>query len=267
MGRLREAFDRAAAEERAALVVYLCAGDPDLETTVRLMRAIAEAGADVIEVGMPFSDPTADGPVIQRASERALSAGTTMKGVLGAVRALRADASVSPDVGVVLFGYYNPIIAFGEERLAREAAEAGVDGLLVVDLPPEESAPLVGTLRSAGLDFVPLVAPTTPDERMDRIAESADGFLYYVSLTGVTGARADLDAAGARARVLHERTGKPVAVGFGVKTPDDARKLAARAQGVVVGSAICLEIEGSQEPDEAVRRVGELTAALRDACG
>jgi tryptophan synthase alpha chain len=263
MNRLSRAFERAAADDRAALVIYMCAGDPDLATTVRLMRAAAEAGADVIEVGVPFSDPTADGPVIQRASERALAAGTTVKGVLDAVRQLREE---QPDVGVVLFGYYNPILAFGPQRLAREAAAAGVDGFLVVDLPPEESAELVGILRAEQLAFVPLVAPTTPDARMDTIAETADAFLYYVSLTGVTGAEANLAAAGDRAQALNQRTGKPVAVGFGVKTPADARQVASHAQGVVVGSAICLEIEAAADPDDAVRRVSELTAALRDGC-
>jgi tryptophan synthase alpha chain len=263
MSRLTAAFARAEAENRAALVIYLCAGDPDLPTSVRLMRAIADAGADVIEVGMPFSDPTADGPVIQRASERALLAGTSFDGVLGAVRELRAHNS---QVGVVLFGYYNPILAHGEAAAARDAAQAGVDGFLVVDLPAEEAAPFLEVLRPNGLALIPLVAPTTPDTRLARIASGADAFLYYVSLTGVTGAEADLGAAALRAVQVKQQSGLPVAVGFGVKTADDARRLAATVDGVVVGSAVCSAIESAPDADSAVQRVAELVRGLRAAC-
>src|SRR5262249_44734915 len=189
--RLSEAFARAAREKRAALIVYLCAGDPDLETTSELMLAAIEAGADIIEVGMPFSDPTADGPVIQRASERALRAGTSFDGVLAAVRRVRAKS----EAGLVLFGYYNPILARGEAQAVAAAKAAGIDGFLVVDLPPEEAGPLCAELDRHGLDLVPLVAPTTPDARVDLIARVAGSFLYYVSLTGVTGAKADLKQA------------------------------------------------------------------------
>jgi tryptophan synthase alpha chain len=262
MSRLAEAFARAKREDRAALVIYLCAGDPDLATTVDLLKAAAEAGADVIEVGMPFSDPTADGPVIQRASERALASGTTLRGVFGAVRKLR-DAH---DVAVVLFGYYNPLLAFGEDAVAAAAAEAGVDGFLVVDLPPEEAGTLVPALRAHSLDLVPLVAPTTPPSRVNRIAEVAGSFLYYVSLTGVTGAQADLERAAARAVEVRAATGKPVAVGFGVKTPDDVRRVAKQADGVVVGSAVCQAIEAARTPQAAVTAVRELVRSLRAAC-
>lgn len=263
MSRLAQAFARAEREQRAALVVYLCAGDPDLAATPRLIRAAAEAGADVVEVGMPFSDPTADGPVIQRASERALAAGTTLQGVLGAIR----EARKTTDVAVLLFGYYNPILSLGEARAASEAAEAGVDGFLVVDLPPEEAGSLAAELRQRGMDFVPLVAPTTPDARVDEIARVAGAFLYYVSLTGVTGAATDLRAAAKRARIVRERTGKPVAVGFGVKTPDDVRALAREVDAVVVGSAVCLAIESAANADAAVAAVSALVASLRAGCG
>lgn len=263
MSRLRAAFERAEREQRAALVVYLCAGDPDLVTTEKLVLAAIDAGADVIELGVPFSDPTADGPVIQRASERALANGTTLAQSLAIAAKVRAQKS---DVGIVMFGYYNPILAYGEARLAADAKRSGVDGFLVVDLPPEEAGPLLGPLETEGLDFVPLVAPTTPDARIERIARTARSFIYYVSLTGVTGAEADLDAACVRAAALKARTGKPVAIGFGIKTPAHAKKVALKADGVVVGSAVCSAIEAAKSPDEAVNAVRALVSELRAAC-
>jgi tryptophan synthase alpha chain len=263
MSRLQAVFARAEREQRAALVAYLCAGDPDLPTTEKLVLAAIEAGADVIELGVPFSDPTADGPVIQRASERALAKGTTLAQALEVAAKVRAKHA---DVGIVLFGYYNPILAFGEQKLAAEAKRSGVDGLLVVDLPPEEAGSLLAPLEAEGLDFVPLVAPTTPDARIERIARTARSFLYYVSLTGVTGAEADLDAAGVRAVALKARTGKPVAIGFGIKTPAQAKKAAAKADGVVVGSAICAAIEAAKSPEDAIKAVRSLVTELRAAC-
>ncbi len=264
-GRLAATFARARAEDRAALVIYLCAGDPSLADTPRLVRAAAEAGADIVELGMPFSDPTADGPAIQRASERALSAGATLPGVLGALRELRAGGC---DVRVVRFGYYIPILAYGEAELARDAAAAGVDGLLVVDLPPEEAAPLREPATAAGLDLVPLVAPTTGIERARAVAAEATGFVYAVSMTGVTGSAAgDLAEAGARASELAEASGRPVAVGFGVKTPEDAAAVAAQADGVVVGSALVRRVEAAgADVDAAEASVRELVGALSKAC-
>jgi tryptophan synthase alpha chain len=262
MGRLSLAFDRARREGRAALVVYLCVGDPDLETSVKLMLAAAEAGADIFEVGMPFSDPTADGPVIQRASERALASGTTLQGVLEVIRRVRERS----DVGIVLHGYYNPILAFGEHKATEAAKRAGVDGFLVVDLPPEEAGPLLAALAMQQLDFVPLIAPTTPDARVSMVGRLAGSFIYYVALTGVTGAAADLEQAGARAAQVRALTGKPVAIGFGIKTAQDARVVAAHADGVVVGSAVCSAIEQAHSPEQAVARVRELVAALRASC-
>jgi len=262
VSRIRAAFERAERENRAALVVYMCAGDPDLETTERLVLAAIEAGADVIELGVPFSDPTADGPVIQRASERALAKGTTLAQALEVAAKVRAKS----EAGLVLFGYYNPILSYGEARFAADAKRLGVDGVLVVDLPPEEAAPLLGPLEASGIDFIPLIAPTTPDARIDRIARIARSFIYYVSLTGVTGAEADLDAAGVRAVALRARTQKPVAIGFGIKTPAHAKKAALKADGVVVGSAVCSAIENAKNPDDAVRSVRALVAELRAAC-
>ncbi|MCB9596439.1 MAG: tryptophan synthase subunit alpha [Sandaracinaceae bacterium] len=246
MSRLDAVFER----ERTALVIYLCAGDPSLEVTPDLIVAAAEAGADVVEVGMPFSDPTADGPTIQAASERALRGGATLPKVLDAVRAARART----DVPIVLFGYYNPILRYGEARLAADAAAAGVDGFLVVDLPPEHVAPLLGPLREHGLDFIPLLAPTSTAARVEAATSVAGAFIYYVSMTGVTGAAgAPLEAAAARAAELTAQTGKPVVVGFGVRSAEDVATVAAKARGVVVGSAVVRAIEASSEPVAAVR--------------
>ncbi len=264
MGRIQQAFERAQDAERAALVIYLCAGDPDLATTARLVCAAADAGADVIELGMPFSDPTADGPTIQKASERALAAGATMGGVLEVVREVRKTHQVP----ILLFGYYNPLLSYGEVKLANEAADAGADGFLVVDLPPEES----GTLRDAaiarGMDLVPLIAPTSHEERMRLAAETATSFVYYVSMTGVTGSvGTDLSVAAQRAGEVAKRIGRPIALGFGVSTPEDVRGVAAHVAGVVVGSAVVRRVESAKTPDEAVASVSELVAALAGATG
>ncbi|MFW6051212.1 MAG: tryptophan synthase subunit alpha [Myxococcota bacterium] len=265
MGRVGEAFERAKGERRAALVIYVCAGDPDLAVTPRLIEAAARGGADVVEVGMPFSDPTADGPAIQRASERALAGGATLRGVLDAVRAARERGVRVP---VLLFGYYNPILRYGEERLVQDAADAGVDGFLVVDLPPEESAGLREPAARRGLDYVPLVAPTSTEARKRLAAAQATGFVYYVSLTGVTGAAGvDLAVAAERAGALQSMVGKPVAVGFGVKSPDDVRRIAPHAAGVVVGSAVVRAIEDAPDPDAAVAAVERLVADLASSTG
>lgn len=261
MSRLRGVFRRVSGEDRAALLIYLCAGDPSLETTPDLIVAAAEAGADVIEVGMPFSDPTADGPTIQAASERALAGGATLRGVLAAVRAARTRT----EVPILLFGYYNPILRYGEARFARDAEATGVDGLLVVDLPPEHAGPLLVPMREHGLDFVPLIAPTSTPARIVAAAAVASAFLYYVSMTGVTGAAgADLAAAAKRAAAIAESTGWPVVVGFGVRSREDVATVAARADGVVVGSAVVEAIHASSDPVAAVRAiVMELASGLR----
>ena len=259
MGRIAEAFGKARAEDRAALVIYVCAGDPDLRTTEDIVVAAAEGGADVIELGVPFSDPTADGPAIQRAAERALAGGTTLSGVLDTVRAIRART----DVPILLFGYYNPILAYGEEKLAEDAANAGADGFLVVNLPPEESEGLRGPAIERGLDFVPLVAPTSDPARISQAAKAATSFIYYVSMTGVTGSKAaDLESAAARAAGLQREVGRPVALGFGVKTTEDVSKVAPHVGGVVVGSAVVSTIESASGREEAVASVRALVADL-----
>jgi len=261
--RLAAAFTRAESEDRAALVIYLCAGDPDLASTPDLLVAAAEAGADVLEVGMPFSDPSADGPTIQRASERALAAGANMAGVLEAVRATRARV----ETPIVLFGYYNPILRYGEAKLVRDAKEAGVDGLLVVDLPPEVAQPLLVPMAEHGLAFVPLVAPTSTDARIAAAAEVGRAFLYYVSMTGVTGgAAADLVGAAQRASEVRAATGCPVAVGFGIRSRADARAVASGADGVVVGSAVVRAAHAAGSPEERIAVVRELVAELSSGC-
>jgi tryptophan synthase alpha chain len=262
MSRIARAFETAKRENRAALVIYLCAGDPDLDTTVELVLAAADSGADVIELGMPFSDPTADGPVIQRASERALRAGASMRSVLGVAQRVRQKS----DVPIVLFGYYNPILAFGEAALAKAVKAAGIDALLVVDLPPEEGTSLLPELSANGIELIPLIAPTTPETRVARIAEVAGSFLYYVSITGVTGAQADLPTAAKRAAALRAQTGKPVAVGFGIKTEQDVAAVARDADGAIIGAAVVSAIEHAATPAQAIADVRALCVSLRRGC-
>jgi tryptophan synthase alpha chain len=260
MSRLADAFARTRMERRPALVIYLCAGDPDLATTASLVRAAAEAGADVVELGVPFSDPTADGLTIQRASERSLARGTSLRGVLGVVREVRA----STEVPIVLFGYFNPILAYGEAKLAADAADAGVDGMLVVDLPPEEAILLRDAAAARGLDFVPLVAPTSDAARVKLAADAATSFVYYVSMTGVTGAElSDLGDAAKRAGALEASIGKPVALGFGIKTREDVATVSPHVAAVVVGSAVVRAIDDAGSPKAAVAAVRALVTELR----
>ncbi len=264
MSRIAERFASLRDQDERALVVFLSAGDPDLETTDALVVAMAEAGADVIEIGIPFSDPTADGPTIQRSSERGLASGASLRRVLEGVRRVR-DRIEAP---IVLMGYANPFYAMGGRRFASSAAEVGVDGVIVPDLPPEEGASFFEQLQHEGIDDILLAAPTTTRERMKSLAEATRGFLYYVSLTGVTSARSGL-AEGIREGVelAREFTELPVCVGFGISTPEHAREVGAYADGVVVGSAIVDRIEAATTPDEAVDSVAlyvaEMKAALR----
>jgi len=263
--RLVETFARCRERGRAALVVFVEAGDPDLATTERLVPALADAGADVIELGVPFSDPIADGPTIQRASERALASGTTPAGVLDLAARLRAGGLPVP---LVLFSYANPLLAMGEEAFAVRAAASGIDGVLVTDLPPEEGRPLSAVLRRHGLSPVFLLAPTSPDARLARAAALSRGFVYLVSRSGVTGARAslpvDLPALVARVRSAAGRL--PVAIGFGISTAAQVAEAARLADGVVVGSALVGAIEsavrdGRDPVDAAASLVRELAAA------
>lgn len=259
MSRIETRFHALRETGRKALIPFITAGDPDLHLTVPLMHGLVEAGADVIELGVPFSDPIGDGPVIQLACERSLAHGTGLTHVLAMVREFRTRDADTP---VVLMGYMNPIEVMGAGRFADTAAEAGVDGVLTVDLPPEEMGEFSGQLAEAGLDPIFLIAPTTTDARMQIICDHARGFVYYVSLKGVTGA-GTLDTAGASARVntLHSLTGLPVGVGFGINTPDKAAAMSVVADAVVVGSALVNLVHKHAGDDAAVMR--EVTGMLR----
>ena len=237
MSRLAGVFARARAERRKVLVIYLTAGDPDHETSARLMSAAIEAGADVVEVGVPWSDPSADGAVIQAAMHRALAAG----GGLGCALAVTATVrEAHPNAGLVLFGYANPVVVMGTEVFALKARDAGADAVLCVDYPPDEDSRLTSALAREGLDFIALLAPTSTASRIAAAAAVANGFIYYVSLTGITGtALADVAEPQAQVTAIRKATNErvPVVVGFGIRTPDAARSVAAFADGVVVGSA------------------------------
>ena len=236
MSRIEKAFADAKRNQRKLLIPYITAGDPDAGATVPLMHALVRAGADVLEIGVPFSDPMADGPVIQAACERALASNVSLRQILGLVRDFRARDSATP---VVLMGYLNPIEALGFASFARAAAEAGVDGVLVVDLTPEESGELQPLLRASGLDAIYLVAPTTTDTRMMEILKRASGYLYYVSLKGVTGSdKLDINAVAEKLSKLREATQLPLAVGFGIRDAESAGRVGKIADAVVVGSAL-----------------------------
>jgi tryptophan synthase alpha chain len=247
--------------KRTALVAYLTVGEPSVEETTQLALVALEAGADVLELGVPFSDPTADGPVIAAASHRAIGRGGSLRAALDVAKAIRRE-SAAP---LVLFTYYSPIMAFGDERLPHAAAEAGADGLLVVDLPPEEGKTLRAAVDQVQLAFIPLVAPTTGREREPLVLARARGFVYYVSLTGVTGAGgAPLEAAGRAAAELRSRSGLPVVVGFGIDSAEKARLVAEQGvDGVVVGTAIVRAIAGAADRASRQRAVGDLVRALR----
>ena len=258
MGRIGKSFARRRAEGRAAFVPFLTAGDPSLDRTVEAAVELERAGADVLELGVPFSDPLADGPVIQRASERALARGVTLGAVLGGVRRIRERS----ELPLLLFSYFNPLLQRGLERLAREAAEAGVDGVLITDLPPEEADGWLGAARGAALDTVFLAAPTSPPERLRRVAEASRGFVYAISRTGVTGERRALsDEAAPLVARLRELTDVPVALGFGLSTPEQVAEAGKVADGVVVGSALVRFLEEQPEGDLGAQ-VRWLTSAM-----
>ncbi|HEY2900318.1 MAG TPA: tryptophan synthase subunit alpha [Polyangia bacterium] len=266
MSRLGACFARARAEKRKALVLYLTAYDPDGPTSLRLLLAAAEAGADVIEIGVPWSDPSADGAVIQAAMHRALAAGGGLRHTLELCQAVRQK---QPHVGLVLFGYANPIVVMGPEVFALRAADAGADAVLCVDYPPDEDTELTHALTRRGLDFIPLLAPTSTAARIAAAAAVASGFIYYVSLTGITGTRL-VNVAEPRIQVdaIRAATGGkvPVVVGFGIKTPADARAVADFADGVVVGSAAVQLVEKAVAAgrDPAIE-LGAFVRSLRDA--
>jgi tryptophan synthase alpha chain len=251
VSRLRAVFDKAAAEKRAALVAYLTFGDPDPKRSIDVIEAVCRAGADVVELGVPFSDPSADGPSIQRAMERALAAGGSIGGALDAVAELRKRGVTTP---IVLFGYYNPIFVMGTEAFAARAAQAGVDAVLTVDLPIDELAELAAPLAAKGVGVIPLVAPTSTPERIARLGEVSPPFVYYITLTGVTGSRAAAPVDPARLDMIRKAAKAPVAVGFGIRTPADAARFSAIADGVVVGTAIVDRVaEGAEAVAALVR--------------
>jgi tryptophan synthase alpha chain len=245
--RIETRFAELAAKKRAALVTFITAGDPDLETSRELLLALPKAGADLIELGMPFSDPMADGPAIQASSLRALKAGHKMTHTLQLVRGFRKVDQATP---IVLMGYYNPIYVYPAEKFVADAAAAGVDGLIVVDVPPEADDELCLPAVAAGLNFIRLATPTTDDKRLPAVLANTSGFVYYVSIAGVTGTRApDIAAVHTQVARIKRQTKLPVAVGFGVKTPEQAKAIAAGADGVVVGSALVSAIAESLTKD------------------
>lgn len=263
MRRIKQTFERLAQADRKALVPFITAGDPSLEATVPVMRALVAAGADVIELGVPFSDPMADGPSIQRSSERAIARGAGLRYVLRCVAEFRQDDARTP---VVLMGYLNPIEILGAADFAKDAAAAGVDGVLLVDLPPEEAGPTREAFNAAGLDLISLAAPTTAGPRLARLAEESQGYLYYVSFAGVTGgSQLDIADVSRRAGDLRQRATVPVLVGFGIRDAASAAALGPVADGVVVGSALVDAVSGASSPEEAGRRAGEFLAPLRRA--
>lgn len=262
MSRIARRFADLRAHGRKGLIPYICAGDPSADLTVPLMHALARAGADVIELGIPFSDPMADGPVIQRAAERAIRNGVGLKQALSMVREFRADDATTP---VVLMGYANPIERMGREAFTHAASEVGVDGVLVVDYPPEECEQYARELRTANIDPIFLLAPTSTDERTERIARQASGYLYYVSLKGITGAgHLDVSSVAAKLPLIRRHTEVPVGVGFGIRDADGARAIARVADAVVIGSRIIEQMETAGR-ERAVAAAHDFIAGIRSA--
>ena len=263
MTRIEETFARLAARKRKAFVAFVMAGDPDPETSLAVIRGLPEAGVDVIEIGMPFTDPMADGPAIQRAGQRALDGGQTMDRTLAMVRDFRAGDATTP---VVLMGYYNPIYSRGVPRFVAEAKDAGVDGLIVVDLPPEEDDELCLPAQAAGLNFIRLATPTTDDRRLPKVLQNTSGFVYYVSITGITGsAQASAADVGPEVARIRAQADLPVCVGFGIRTPETAGAIARVADGAVVGSAIVERLAAGESPAEVLAFVRGLAEGAHAA--
>lgn len=262
MNRLEREFERLRKDHRKALVVYLTAGDPSLETTETLILELDKAGVNILEIGVPFSDPTADGPVIQAASQRALQKGVTLENILVMIESVRKRS----DIPIILFGYYNPIYRYGNEAFAAKASAAGVDGILVVDLPMEESFELRRYTDRMGMDFISLIAPTTNDSRIGRIVSRAKGFLYYITVTGVTGMAkpepADVERDVNRIRRLSHL---PIVAGFGISTPQQVAQIAPLADGIVIGSAIVRMIADNQGKEDLPRLVSSYIGEIRKA--
>ena len=261
MSRIAARFAALREEGRAGLVTYLTAGDPDRDTSARLLAGLPGAGADLIEIGMPFSDPMADGPVIQQAGRRALQQGMTLRHTLALVRELRRRDDATP---IVLMGYYNPIYRYGPGSFAGDAVGAGVDGVIVVDLPPEEDAELTGPGRAAGLDVIRLATPTSDEQRLSRIVKGAGGFIYYVAIAGITGTRsADSSEVAAAVARLRRLTELPIAVGFGIRTPEQAAAVARAADAAVVGTSLVQRVALNLDPDGRAKP-GLVDAVLAD---
>ncbi|MDQ2066003.1 tryptophan synthase subunit alpha [Xinfangfangia sp. CPCC 101601] len=263
MTRIDDTFARLKSEGKKAFVAYIMAGDPDEAVSLEVMKGLPEAGVDIIELGLPFTDPMADGPTIQLAGQRALDHGMTMDRVLGMARSFRASNSTTP---IVLMGYYNPIYSRGVDRFLTEAKEAGIDGLIIVDLPPEEDSELCIPAQAAGLNFIRLATPTTDGKRLPKVLQNTSGFVYYVSITGITGAAAakPADVAPEVARIK-AATDLPVIVGFGINTPEAAQGIASVADGCVVGSAIVKAIGEGQPVAEVLAKVKALAAGAHAA--
>jgi tryptophan synthase alpha chain len=260
--RLDAAFQRLKANGEKALIAYLMAGDPGLAETEQLVLALEQSGADVIELGVPFSDPIADGPVIQQAAQRALQNGTSLRRILASVKSLRQRT----DIPIVLMLYYNSIYAMGHDAFCKAAREAGVDGLIVPDMPPDEAGPLKAPAEEAGLQLIFLLAPTSTEDRRKFVARESHGFVYYVSLTGITGARlTNVADVGSNVEKIRKVSGTPIAVGFGVATPEDAARVSKIADGVIVGSAIVQRIESHRQDPGMVGDVAGFVRSLKTA--
>jgi tryptophan synthase alpha chain len=264
MSRINGCFAQLEQQNRVALIPFVTAGDPNPDLTVPLMHAMVEAGANIIELGVPFSDPMADGPVIQRASERALKHGTSLRDVIGMVARFRQD---DPNTPVLLMGYLNPVEVMGYALFAEMAAEAGVDGLLTVDLPPEEADDLLRALGPKGIDPIFLLAPTSSERRIRRVCDAASGFVYYVSAKGITGSvNLAIGEVADKVSGIRKVTSLPVGVGFGIKTPENAQAVAQVGDAVIVGSALVKRVEAlAERPEEIAPAVTELLVAMRHA--
>ncbi len=263
MTRIDQCFARLRQEGRKAFVSYIMAGDPDHDTSLALMKGLPAAGVDIIELGVPFTDPMADGPTIQLAGQRALEGGQTLEKTLEMVRRFRAEDNQTP---IVLMGYYNPIYNRGVARFLADATDAGVDGLIVVDLPPEEDEELCLPARAAGINFIRLATPTTDDKRLPKVLQNTSGFVYYVSITGITGAAAaEAGAVGPEVARIKRQTDLPIIVGFGITSPEAAQEIAAVADGCVVGSAIVKRIGAGEPVAEVLDYVASLAAGAHAA--
>jgi tryptophan synthase alpha chain len=269
--RIARRFAQLAAENRAAFVAYVMAGDPDAEQSLETLRGLPAAGADLIELGFPFSDPMAEGPPVQRAAQRSLAAGTTLAGALAQCSAFRSGSAGDNDTPIILMGYLNPVLTYGLDRFAADAAGSGVDGLIIVDCPPEEADPLADALEAHGVALIRLATPTTDDRRLPTVLRRTSGFVYYVSVAGVTGVReADADAVAPAVARVRAASGLPVAVGFGIKTAERAAAIARVADAAVVGSALVDEVALAQAAHQSaatrvLAKAAELAQAVRTA--